>query len=42
MYRVDPQARLAILLMTQLVPNPTDIRQKFPTRVYQALVDTPH
>jgi CubicO group peptidase (beta-lactamase class C family) len=42
MYRVDPQARLAILLMMQLVPNATDIREKFPTLVYQALVDTTH
>jgi CubicO group peptidase (beta-lactamase class C family) len=39
MYRVDPQARLSILLMLQLVPNTTDIREKFPTLVYQALVE---
>jgi CubicO group peptidase (beta-lactamase class C family) len=39
MYRVDPHARLAILLMLQLVPNTTDIREKFPTLVYQALVE---
>ena len=37
-----PQARLAILLMIQLVPNATDIREKFPTLVYQALVETSH
>jgi CubicO group peptidase (beta-lactamase class C family) len=42
MYRVDPDARLSILLMIQLVPNATDIREKFPTLVYQALVDSPH
>jgi CubicO group peptidase (beta-lactamase class C family) len=42
MYRVDPQARLAILLMIQLVPNATDIREKFPTLVYQAFVDASH
>ncbi|MBI3046938.1 MAG: beta-lactamase family protein [Acidobacteria bacterium] len=42
MYRVDPQARLVIVLMTQLAPNATDIREKFPTLVYQALVDPPH
>jgi len=41
MYRVDPQARLSLLLMIQLVPNTTDIREKFPTLVYQALVDAP-
>lgn len=39
MYRVDPQARLSMLLMIQLVPNTTDIREKFPTLVYQALVE---
>jgi CubicO group peptidase (beta-lactamase class C family) len=39
MYRVDPDARLVILLMIQLLPNATDIRQKFPTLVYQALVE---
>jgi len=42
MYRVDPPARLVILLMTQLVPNATDVREKFPTLVYQALVEPPH
>jgi CubicO group peptidase (beta-lactamase class C family) len=39
MYRVDQQARLSILLMIQLVPNATDIREKFPTLVYQALLE---
>jgi CubicO group peptidase (beta-lactamase class C family) len=42
MYRVDPQAGVAMLLMMQLVPNATDIREKFPTLVYQALVDSAH
>ena len=28
-----------LLLMIQLIPNATDIRQKFPTLVYQALVE---
>jgi CubicO group peptidase (beta-lactamase class C family) len=36
-YRVDPAARLVIVFMIQLMPNGTDIRQKFPTLVYQAL-----
>jgi CubicO group peptidase (beta-lactamase class C family) len=40
-YRVDPEARLVVLLMMQLLPNATDIRTKFPTLVYQALVETP-
>jgi CubicO group peptidase (beta-lactamase class C family) len=37
LYRVDPQARLVMVLMIQLVPNATDIREVFPTLVYQAL-----
>jgi len=39
MYRVDPEARLVMVLMIQLLPNTTDIRTTFPTAVYQALVD---
>jgi CubicO group peptidase (beta-lactamase class C family) len=39
MYRVDPEARLVIVLMIQLMPNTSDIRTTFPTAVYQALVD---
>jgi CubicO group peptidase (beta-lactamase class C family) len=38
-YRVDPRSRLVIVLMIQLLPNTTDIREKFPTVVYQALID---
>jgi CubicO group peptidase (beta-lactamase class C family) len=38
-YRVDPSARLVMVLMIQLIPNTTDIRLKFPTMIYQALVD---
>jgi CubicO group peptidase (beta-lactamase class C family) len=38
-YRVDPEARLVMVLMIQLIPNNTDIRTTFPTAVYQALVD---
>jgi CubicO group peptidase (beta-lactamase class C family) len=36
-YRVDPEARLVMVLMIQLIPNGTDIREVFPTLVYQAL-----
>jgi len=36
-YRVDPEARLVLVLMIQLMPNATDIQAKFPTMVYQAL-----
>lgn len=38
-YRVDPQSRLTLLLMMQLIPNGTDIRTVFPTVVYQALTE---
>jgi CubicO group peptidase (beta-lactamase class C family) len=40
-YRVDRDARLVMVLMIQLLPNGTDFRQKFPTLVYQALVERP-
>jgi len=36
-YRVDPQAQLTMVLMIQLMPNATDIREVFPNLVYQAL-----
>jgi CubicO group peptidase (beta-lactamase class C family) len=38
-YAVDPEARLTMVLMIQLMPNSTDIRTKFPTMVYQALME---
>ena len=38
-YRVDPQARLVIVLMIQLMPSTSDIRTTFPTLVYQALME---
>ncbi len=41
MYRVDPQARLVLVLMIQLMPNRTDVRTVFPTLVYQALMEGP-
>ena len=37
LYRVDPKARLVITLMIQLVPSRSDIGNRFPTLVYQAL-----
>jgi CubicO group peptidase (beta-lactamase class C family) len=40
-YRVDPEARLTIVFMLQLIPNRTDLGQTFPTVVYQALDDPP-
>jgi CubicO group peptidase (beta-lactamase class C family) len=38
-YRVDPEARLVIVFMVQMLPNTTDIGRKFPTLVYQAMVE---
>ncbi len=38
-YRVDPQARLTLVLMIQQIPNSTDIGRKFPAMVYQALIN---
>ena len=40
-YRVDPDARLTLVFMIQLMPNRTDVAQKFPNLVYQALMDAP-
>ncbi len=36
-YRVDPVSGITMVLMIQLMPNETDIREKFLTLVYQAL-----
>ena len=41
-YRVDPEARLVLVMMIQLLPNATDIREKVPTLVYQALLERPN
>jgi len=38
-YRVDPEAHLVIVFMVQILPNTTDIGRKFPTLVYQAMVE---
>jgi CubicO group peptidase (beta-lactamase class C family) len=40
-YRIDPEARLVMVLMIQLLPNMTDIQEKFSTLIYQALLDSP-
>jgi CubicO group peptidase (beta-lactamase class C family) len=40
-YRVDPESRLVMVLMVQLLPNTTDMRSRFATLVYQAVVDSP-
>lgn len=36
-YRIDPSERLVMVLMIQLIPNGTDIREVFPNLVYPAL-----
>jgi CubicO group peptidase (beta-lactamase class C family) len=38
-YQVDPQSRLVLVLMIQLMPNRTDIQPKFQALVYQSLVE---
>jgi CubicO group peptidase (beta-lactamase class C family) len=40
-YRVDPQERLVLVFMLQLLQRPTDLREKFSTLVYQALEEKP-
>jgi CubicO group peptidase (beta-lactamase class C family) len=40
LYRVDPTANVVLLLMIQQLPNSTDIAQRFPALVQQALIDT--
>jgi CubicO group peptidase (beta-lactamase class C family) len=40
-YHVDPEARLTYVLMIQMLPNPSDLREKFPNVIYQALLDAP-
>jgi CubicO group peptidase (beta-lactamase class C family) len=37
-YKVDPAEHLVIVFMINQLPNRADIREKFPTLVYQALV----
>ena len=41
LYRINPRERLTIMLMVQILPNTTDIREKFPLMVYQALLGAP-
>ena len=36
-YRIDPDEQLVMVLMMQLIPNGSDIRDAFPNLVYQAL-----
>lgn len=38
-YRVDPAERLTTVLMIQMLPNNTDLSEKFRASIYQALLD---
>ena len=38
-YRVDPAERLTTVLMIQMIPNNTDVSEKFRASIYQALID---
>jgi CubicO group peptidase (beta-lactamase class C family) len=38
-YRVDPEERLVTVLMVQMMPNNTDLTEKFRASIYQALLD---
>jgi CubicO group peptidase (beta-lactamase class C family) len=40
-YRVDPASRMVIVLMFNMMPNNTDLRDRFPTVVYSAFADVP-
>ena len=37
-YQVDRQSHSVIVLMIQLIPNATDIQQKYSALVYQSLI----
>lgn len=39
-YKIDPTERLVIVFMMQMLPNRSDLGARFPTLVYQALIDT--
>jgi CubicO group peptidase (beta-lactamase class C family) len=38
-YQVDPESRMVIVLMMQLMPNGTDMHAKFLNAVYQSVLD---
>lgn len=40
LYRVDPQSRMVMVFLMQLMPNGTDIQSRWPTLIYQAVTDT--
>lgn len=40
-YRVDPKARLVLVMMIQMLPNTSGIAERFSATVYQSLLDAP-
>jgi len=38
-YRVDPAERMVTVLMVQMIPNNTDLTDKFKASIYQSLID---
>jgi CubicO group peptidase (beta-lactamase class C family) len=40
-YFIDPETRLTVLMMQQTVPGASDLGGKFPTLMYQALLEKP-
>jgi CubicO group peptidase (beta-lactamase class C family) len=38
-YRVDPQARTVMILMIQVLPNTSDVAERYSNTVYQALLE---
>jgi CubicO group peptidase (beta-lactamase class C family) len=40
-YRIDPKARLVLVMMIQMLPNTSGIAERFNATVYQSLLDAP-
>jgi CubicO group peptidase (beta-lactamase class C family) len=40
-YRVDPKARVVLVMMIQMLPNTSGIAERFNATVYQSLLDAP-
>jgi CubicO group peptidase (beta-lactamase class C family) len=39
-YHVDPEVRMTLVFMMQVIPNTTDVREKFQNLVYSALIES--
>lgn len=40
-YRIDPKARMVLVMMIQMLPNTSGIAERFNATVYQSLLDAP-